>query len=258
MEEPRIIYENNSLAVVIKPSGLIVNKADTTKDEKTLQDWAENQFKIHPYQQKDTEPLVQKGELEDRTDDNSDFYNRAGIVHRLDKETSGIILIAKTPEAFKALQKQFKERIVKKEYIALAHGNVIPPEGEINAPVGRLEFNRKRFGVVAGGREALTKYKVLTLKRSPDKRHEILSLLRLYPETGRTHQIRVHLKYLNHPIVADELYAGRKTAREDRKLLPRLFLHAAKISFINPVDNKELILESELPEDLATFYTKLV
>ena len=194
-----------------------------------------------------------------------EFENRSGIVHRLDKETSGILLIAKNPASFLNLQKQFKDRSVKKTYIALVHGEVKPESGEINVPVGRLSFNRKRFGVVAGGREAVTKYKVLSIKyyavpagrQVSDGKKEPLSLLELYPKTGRTHQIRVHLKYFGHPVFSDPLYGGRKTSRNDRKLLPRLFLHAAKISFLHPKTNKIISLESPLPQELVNFLLTL-
>jgi 23S rRNA pseudouridine1911/1915/1917 synthase len=172
-------------------------------------------------------------------------------VHRIDKETSGILLVAKTPQAFDDLQKQFKERTIKKTYLALVHGKVVPETGEISVPVGRLPWNRKKFGVLAGGREAVTKYKVLSILYLVfGKKEEPFSLLELYPETGRTHQIRVHLKYFNHPIFADFLYAGRKTSRDDRKVLSRVFLHAEKIIFTHPVSKKSITLESPLPEEL--------
>ncbi len=242
---PKIIYQDESMLVIDKPSGMTVNKADTTKNEQTLQDWLEREFHY-----------LKPGVDQDRL---SDFYKRAGIVHRLDKETSGILLVAKTPEAFLALQAQFKERVVKKTYIALAHGTILPEEGEINVPVGRLTWNRKRFGVIPGGRDSKTKYKVIREYTHLDLKKEksILTLVELYPETGRTHQIRVHLKYINHPIVADELYGGRKTARSDRKTLARLFLHAKSIIFIHPALKNEQTFMSQLPADLDTYLHSL-
>ena len=246
---PSIIFQDDDIIVVNKPAGITVNRSDTTKDEMTLQDWVERG-------QGDTNHPER--ELSEKTA--SEFSNRAGIVHRLDKETSGIILVAKTVEAFEELQRQFKERIVKKKYIALAHGEVKPAEGEIRVPVGRLEFNRKRFGVVAGGREAVTKYRTIKNYEFRIKNKggsEKLTLLELYPETGRTHQIRVHLKYLNHPIFADELYAGRKTARDDRRYLSRCFLHASEISFLHPRTHVQASFKSELPEDLSNFLSGL-
>lgn len=238
----KIIYEDSDLLVIDKPCGITVNRSDTTKEKETVQDWAGKQFTI------DHIPLT--------IDREGDFYNRGGIVHRLDKETSGILLIAKNPKAFVSLQKQFKERRVEKTYVALVHGEVKPEKGEINVPVGRLSFNRKRFGVVAGGRDSVTNYRVISNFKFPIT-NEKLSLLELYPRTGRTHQIRVHLKYFNHPIYADPLYSGRKVSRADRKILPRLFLHASKISFNHPKTGKEISLESPLPEDLQNFTERL-
>ncbi|MFH1833271.1 MAG: RluA family pseudouridine synthase [Candidatus Levyibacteriota bacterium] len=176
----------------------------------------------------------------------------------MDKETSGILIVAKTPIAFVNLQAQFKERKVKKIYIALVHGKVEPSVGEIVVPVGRLPWNRKRFGVIAGGREAKTKYRVLrTMNYELSKNKESLTLLELSPETGRTHQIRVHLKYINHPIFSDPLYGGRKVSRNDRKVLPRVFLHAAKISFFHPKTGELISFESELQKELSDFLKKL-
>ncbi len=233
----KIIYEDDDLLVIDKPAGITVNKADTTKNEVTVQDWAE---------QKITNLKLSSPEKE-----TSDFYKRGGVVHRLDKETSGILLLAKTPRAFEDLQKQFKERVVKKAYVALAHGKTIPQTGEINVPVGRLPWNRKRFGIIPGGRESVTEYKVLRYYQT--KENETLSFLELYPQTGRTHQIRVHLKYAGYPIFSDFLYAGRKTMKRDRKILGRVFLHAAKISFTHPTSHIQLSFESLLPDELDEF-----
>ncbi|EKD62315.1 MAG: hypothetical protein ACD_52C00229G0001, partial [uncultured bacterium] len=117
-------------------------------------------------------------------------------------------------------------------------------EGIIDAPVGRLPWRRDRFGVLLGGREAKTNY--TTLERFVDA----YTLLELRPETGRTHQIRIHLKHIGHPIVSDSFYAGRKTNRKDRKWCPRLFLHASKISFLHPESKKILVYTSDLATDL--------
>ncbi len=225
----KFIFEDEDIIVVDKPAGLTVNRSETTKGD-TLQDYLDENFKIN--------------------------VERSGIVHRLDKETSGILIVAKNTESFINLQKQFKERKVKKTYIALVHG-IVNADGEVRVPIGRLPWNRKRFGVLAGGRDAVTKFKILknNIKikqslRSKDLNNEPLSLLELYPETGRTHQIRVHMKYLNHPVFADELYAGRKTARSDREVLPRLFLHASFISFTHPKTGDMLEFKSDIPEEL--------
>lgn len=230
-----VIHEDDNFLVIDKPAGITVNESDTTANQDTVQEWAEQKLKIQRARPK------LEGE--------SEFYSRGGIVHRLDKETSGILLIAKTVAAFDNLQKQFKERLVNKTYIALAHGKIVPENGEINVPVGRLPWNRKQFGILPGGRESKTLYKVLSSYIDP-KNKEALSLVELYPHSGRTHQIRVHLKYINHPVVADFLYAGRKTARNDRKVLPRVFLHAAKIAIANPSTGESMVFESALPDEL--------
>ena len=212
-----ILFEDDAILAVNKPPGIVVNRAESVKEE-TVQDWVEKTYHIF-------------------------IENRAGIVHRIDKETSGILLIAKTPAAFIELQRQFKERIIHKTYLAIVHGTLVPDTGEIRAPVGRLPWNRERFGIVPGGREAVTKFKVIRHK-------ENLSLVELYPETGRTHQIRVHLKYINHPIVGDYLYAGRKTARDDRTWAKRVMLHAWKLTCSHPVTGETLAFEAPIPDDM--------
>lgn len=231
--EPKIIFENDSYFVVDKPSGWITNEAGTTTNQPVLQTWIKTNFN---YPLKDS------------------YEERNGIVHRLDKETSGIILIAKTKEVFYNLQTQFKERIVKKKYYALTHG--IPRElvGTISEPVGRLPWRRDRFGVLPGGREATTKYQVT---KTFENKFEKFALITLQPETGRTHQIRIHLKHIGVPIVGDSFYAGRKTARKDRKWCNRLFLHAGEISFIDPNTKKQVNFISNIPADLTDILEKI-
>ena len=248
-----MIYEDQDLLVVNKPAGVIVNRSDTTRHEVTLQEMVE---KYLGYPKNANRLISQRKPGEWETPEDA-FANRSGIVHRLDKETSGALLVAKNVESFALLQGQFKDRVVEKTYKALSHGKIVPSVGEISVPVGRLEFNRKRFGVVAGGRESLTHYEVLKTYENP-KTKEILSFVELYPKTGRTHQIRVHLQYIGHPIFGDELYAGRKTSREDRKILPRVFLHAAKISFNHPTTGERLTFEAPLPQELEQILDKFV
>jgi len=226
METPKIIFEDEYLIVLDKPSGWITDSANTTRNQPVIQEWvAENcQFLIN------------------------NFQYRNGIVHRLDKETSGILLIAKTVESLEELQRQFKERLIEKTYIALVHGKVEQSEGVINETVGRLPWRRDRFGVMNGGKEAVTNYRKIIDYRIENKDH---SLLELKPKTGRTHQIRIHLKHLGHPIVADEFYTGRKTARNDRRWCPRLFLHAGRIKLSHPITKEVIEFESPLPVSLA-------
>lgn len=230
--EPKVIFEDSELFVLEKPAGWIVNEAQTTKDQKVVQEWLRG--RSYPLSQETTK--------------------RSGIVHRLDKETSGILLVAKTDEAFENLQRQFKERKIEKTYTALAHGRVEPKEGNIEVPVGRLPWRRDRFGVLPGGRESKTSYKVIGYFR---KDGEDFSLIEVKPKTGRTHQIRIHLKYLGHPVVSDDFYAGRKTARRDRTWCPRLFLHAGGIEFIHPKKAKKVSFKSSLPLDLGEVLEKL-
>jgi len=226
-----ILKEDAAFLAINKPVGVVVNRAESVKGE-TIQDWAETHIpELKHFQQTDAE-----------------FFGRAGIVHRIDKETSGILLIAKTPEAFFELQRQFKERIIKKSYLAIVHGELVPRTGEVRAPVGRLPWNRERFGVVPGGKESVTKYTCLQTLETSNK--ERLSLVVLYPETGRTHQIRVHMKYINHPLLGDYLYAGRKTSKTDRAWAQRVMLHAWKMTILHPITHAELAIEAPIPDDM--------
>ncbi|OGH38798.1 MAG: hypothetical protein A2905_02450 [Candidatus Levybacteria bacterium RIFCSPLOWO2_01_FULL_36_10] len=244
-KQPEVIYEDEYIAVIGKPAGLIVNRADTAKDVETLQDWVDNKLKI-----KNSKLKI--------TDETKDFLERSGIVHRLDKETSGLLIIARDYISFLDLQKQFKQGRVEKTYVALVHGKITLPEGEINVPIGRLPWDRRKFGVIPAGRESQTFYKVLEYKKIKyDKKEEDLTLVELYPKTGRTHQIRVHLRYLGFPVVGDELYAGRKNFKNDRKLLNRHFLHAEKIKFYHPQSEEILEFESPLPQELVDFLSPL-
>lgn len=164
---------------------------------------------------------------------------RPGIVHRLDKDTSGLIVVAKNDRAQQALQAQLKGREVQKTYVALVRGVPEPPEGMIEAPIGRNPKNRKKMAVVAGGRESTTEYRVVETIGEGQ-----YALLEVKPVTGRTHQIRVHLSALGHPIVGDTTYGGRST------VVGRQFLHAAKLAFAMPPSQRMMEFESPLPADL--------
>jgi len=239
---PTILYQDDDILVLNKPPGMVVNRAESVKSQ-TVQDWIEKQsphLPISPSPNLDIE-----------------FQSRSGIVHRIDKETSGILLIAKNPASFIELQRQFKERMVKKTYLALVHGNV-PAKGEIRVPVGRVPWNREQFGVVPGGKEAVTKFKRVKSYAMPAGRQEVrgknkdekISLVEVYPETGRTHQIRVHFKYLGYPLVGDYLYAGRKQSRDDREWAGRVMLHAWKITFSHPKTHGTLAFVAPIPDDM--------
>lgn len=169
---------------------------------------------------------------------------RPGIVHRLDKETSGLILVAKNDLALRHLQRQFKRRTIKKTYLALVEGHVQPPQALVDAPIGRDPNHRQRMAVIAPGssarsRRAQTEYQLLRI-------YGDYSLLECYPRTGRTHQIRVHLAFAGFPIVGDTTYGRRKQRLE----LDRHFLHASALTLERPADDKALSLEAPLPEEL--------
>lgn len=224
--EPKIVFEDDCLLVLDKPAGWVVNRAKTVK-ENTLQDWIEK---------------TRRSRL-----------SRSGIVHRLDKETSGLLLVAKTKEAFENLQKQFKERKVKKKYLSLVHGKLRAKRGEIFLPIGRTKKDREKFGVVVEGKKARTKYRIL---KYYETQWGPLSYLELEPFTGRTHQIRVHLAFLGHPIVADLKYGGKR-AKKDCHFFPRMFLHASYLSFDHPRSDKRREFTSPLPSDLRDAIFKI-
>ena len=233
-----IIFEDNSFLIIDKPSGIVVNRSENAPAG-TIQDWVEKELRTK--------------NLELRTN-NEDFIKRLGIVHRIDKETSGLLVIAKNSEAFENLQKQFLSREVTKKYLALVHGKIVPVESSIKAPVGRLPWNRRKFGVLPEGREAETAYKVI---EHYSRNREVYSYLEVIPHTGRTHQIRIHLKYLGFPLVSDPLYTPQNVCREDRKWCPRLFLHAAYLRLKHPKTEEWMEFKSNLSEELRKVLSKL-
>ena len=163
---------------------------------------------------------------------------RPGIVHRLDKDTSGLIVVAKTEVAHRELSAQIKERRITKGYLALATGLLEPAQGQIDAPIARDPRHRKRMAVVVGGKESRTRYRVL-------ERFGGCSLLELYLETGRTHQARVHLAYLGHPLLGDAVYG------KGSPLLGHHFLHAHHLGFHHPTTGRPMEFKSDLPDDLV-------
>ncbi len=252
--EPTIIYEDQELLVINKPPGMVVNRSETTLGGTTVQDWIESYLKSKIEN-------LKSAEMEE-------FHSRSGIVHRLDKDTSGVLIIAKDAVTFQKLKTQFKERTIKKTYLALVHGRLREKAGEINAPIGRNPKNRFRFTVLDGGREAVTEYRVISsytlhppagpLRREASEAGAIpYTLLQLHPKTGRTHQLRVHLVHLGHPIISDPLYSGRKQLKSDLQLSPRIFLHAQSIGFRQPSTGAWLQVEAELPDDLNRVLEKL-
>lgn len=253
MSDLKIIFEDNDILVLDKPPGLVVTPADTTQAE-TISDILVNDFKIS--------------------------LDRGGIVHRLDKDTSGVLIAAKTQASLENLQLQFKERNVKKQYLALAHG-FINGEKVVTGAIARNPGNREKFIVLdEDGKEAETKFvPVVRLELSKERlveifpdfskiqyrklyatRYTLFTFVSCFPLTGRTHQIRVHLKYLGFPIVSDGKYGGRKTVRLDHRWCLRQFLHACKLEINHPRTGERMSFESPLPEDLkqALVYLKEV
>ena len=165
------------------------------------------------------------------------------VVHRLDKETSGLLVFAKVPEALENLQGQFQKREVQKRYLALVHGEVRPRSGTIDKPIGRNPRGTGKFAIVEDGRPSVTKYVTA-------ESYSAHTLLDVEPLTGRTHQIRVHLKSIGHPVVGDKLYASRRQQKEGEKIINRQFLHAYRLSFTHPVTGEWLVFEVGLPKDL--------
>lgn len=234
----KVIHQTKDFLVVDKPAGLVVDRSSSSKRVVTLQDKLEENF---------LELRRQPGE----------FGGRSGLVHRLDKDTSGLLLVAKNELAFEKLKELFQKRRVKKEYLALVHGRLEPSKGEINLPLARSRFDRKKFGISLDGKKAKTRYEAIGFfVLNKDKKSEVFSLCRVFPLTGRTHQIRIHLKQLGFPLVADKKYAGRKTSREDSKWCLRQFLHAHKLKFKSPFSGRVLEFTSPLPDDLGSLFGK--
>jgi 23S rRNA pseudouridine1911/1915/1917 synthase len=179
---------------------------------------------------------------------------RPGIVHRLDKDTSGLMLVAKTETAHRGLSAALKRREIRRLYLTAVWGHLRSDRRTVAAAIARSPSNRKRMAIVEGGREAVTHFRRLERWRAAD-------LLEARLETGRTHQIRVHLESIGHPVVGDRDYGGggerrvsgpdRAWAREFAAKVPRQFLHAAELAFRHPINGKEVVLRSELPAELA-------
>ncbi|MEO5634966.1 MAG: RluA family pseudouridine synthase [Candidatus Paceibacterota bacterium] len=236
----KILYEDKDMLVIDKPSGISVH-GDGRKDpsislraRKTIADWM---VKNYPKSKSVGESLG-KGEA---------MIKKPGIVHRLDRDTSGVLILAKNKNAYEFLKNQFVNREIKKVYTAIVLGHVKQERGIINKPIGRSpkDFRRRLAGRGARGemREAITNYKVL--KRFTDKKGNKFTLLEISPKTGRTHQIRVHMQFLNHPVVCDVLYNSKGICPKD---INRLALHAKSIEFKN-LKKETIKVESILPKE---------
>ena len=229
MNEPEIIFEDDTLLVLNKPAGLMVH-GDGRSSEDTLADWLVNHY---PDMKEVGEPWEnQKGEM----------IPRPGIVHRLDRDTSGVMLVAKTQVMFDFLKEQFQEHTIQKTYHAFAYGILKEDSGLIDKPIGKSTQDFRQWSAMPGARgkkrDAQTEFKVLF-------RNKGVVYLELKPLTGRTHQLRVHLKAIHHPIVCDGLYAKGKECLFG---INRVALHASKIEVTLP-DGKESVFEAQQPPD---------
>ncbi len=236
----KIIYEDQDFLIIDKPSGLLTHPVNRQDKSESVVGWLLEKYpdiaKVHDRYG------ASVGEWADL---------RPGIVHRLDRETSGLLLIAKNQPAFDYLKKLFQERKIKKTYLALVYGQLKNKSGTIEMPIGKLGLRQTTR--TSGKHElkektAITKFKVL-------KEYDNYSLLEVMPQTGRTHQIRVHLKSLGHPVVCDPLYAGKHTACPQE--LGRLFLHAQKLSFVS-LSGTVITVESDPPPVLENFLSSLI
>lgn len=220
-----VVYEDKDIIVVNKPKGLVVHPANGN--------WDGTLVNAIMAICKDSLSGI-GGEI------------RPGIVHRLDKDTSGLLIIAKNDEAHLNMSNQIKDRQVKKIYYALVRGVVPENEATINMPIGRSTKDRKKMAVTKSGKEAITHFKVL-------ERFNKYTLLEVKIDTGRTHQIRVHLSEIGHPVVGDEVYSNGKNEFGVKGQL----LHAKSLDFKHPIAGKEMHLETELPEEFENVLKKL-
>lgn len=209
-----IVYEDDDVAVVYKPEGMVVHPANGN-NEGTL-----------------VNGLLYEMDINDTIND----VKRPGIVHRIDKDTSGLLMIAKNDLALKSLSAQLKEHSCNRLYVALVYGEIAENKGRIDAPIGRDPLDRKKMAVVAGGKEAVTNFRVL-------ERFKGFTLIECKLETGRTHQIRVHMKYIGHPLVGDKVYGSKRVIGETGQ-----FLHAKTIGFVHPRTGEYMEFSHELPD----------
>lgn len=226
-----IVYQDADLAVIDKPAGLVVHPA--------------------PGHRSGTMVNALLHELDDLSGIGGVL--RPGIVHRLDRDTSGLIIVAKNDIAHQRLADALRRRRIVRRYLTAAWGHLAEDQVSVDAPIGRSSTDRKRMAVTEGGRRAITHFGRLERWRAAD-------LLQAQLETGRTHQIRVHLAHLGHPVVGDNVYgagrergisgAGRSWAKALARRVPRQFLHAAELQFVHPRTGEEMRFNSDLPEDL--------
>ena len=220
---PEIVYEDESVVVINKPYGMLVHEDWVSGTEGTVVEWFLNR----------TPEALNVGEKTEKPDGTK--LERSGIVHRLDRETSGVMILAKTEEAHAFLKAQFHDRLAKKEYRAFVYGRIHDKWGTINRPIGRKAGDLKRRSAERGAkgtlREAITHFERIGVG---EYENENFSYLKLMPQTGRTHQLRVHLRAIDRPIVCDELYAEYKISKSNNLGLTRLALHSHVLDITLP------------------------
>ncbi|MBP3290869.1 MAG: RluA family pseudouridine synthase [Clostridia bacterium] len=219
-----IVYEDEHFAVINKPQGMVVHPASS-------------------YQKNDTLVNALLADLDKLSSINGVI--RPGIVHRLDKDTSGLIVVAKTDEAHKSLASQIEKKTARRVYFGLCDGNFKEDNGTIDAPIARNKRDRKKMGIDPDGRRAVTHYTVL-------ERFGKFTLVRFELETGRTHQIRVHSSHIHHPIVGDEVYGGSTALYKNGQLL-----HARQLVLTHPISGERMTFEAELPDYFENVLEKL-
>ena len=211
-----ILYEDEALLVIAKPPGLVVHPGSGNLSGTLASGLLHHCAALH---------------------DVGDAA-RPGLVHRLDKDTSGVLVVAKHERAHRLLVAQFQRRQVRKEYLALAHGHFTAKAGRIDAPIARHPVSRQKMAIVPGGRQAITNWRV-------EEEFAGLTLLRLHIETGRTHQIRVHLASIGHPVAGDKVYSRQADAAR----FPRQMLHAERLAFAHPISGEEMLFVAPLWPD---------
>lgn len=244
-----IIYEDDFLAVINKPAGMVVHPGAGIVSGTLANAIAWHfKFQISDSRARSDAEIRNLG---------SEMPHRIGIVHRLDKDTSGLILVAKDEQTAEELSRQFQNREVEKSYVALVHGHIERSSGTIDRPIARDRWHRTKMTVAANGRSALSLWKVR-------QRFDKFTLVEVDIKTGRTHQIRVHLASINHPVVGDATYnEGRDNTVADVKIkkaiadLGRFFLHAERLAFTHPQTKERLSLTQPLPQELQDFLQRL-
>lgn len=277
-----VLFENSAIVVINKPAGIVVTPDSHHPVEETVVGWLLQRYGdaiAGPLRRSFSEASV------------GAEAHRPGIVHRLDKDTSGVMVVAKTQTAWESLVRQFKRREVEKEYLALVWGDIANLELRnsnlefiVDAPIGRHPGGKPKFAVVEGGKRAVTRFEVVGAHRrvrpplyqlvqgprtdgrtdgsGRGNRAPTFTLLKAFPKTGRTHQIRVHLKALGHPIVGDSIYQTRRQGQmlEVKGLglgVDRMFLHATRLGFKVPPEGQFRTFDADLPESLQSFLKSL-